>query len=126
LLTGRQLEAADGSRRWALPQLEWFCWLLNKKAKHLSQGTVVYKVVMGKVLLKTSAFPCHLSPHKCPIFFYRSSAALTMGTLEAAVLKGLNISSSENEVKLVNTPAIRVLVHSFSYHHLDLRLSNNV
>jgi len=49
-----------------------------------------------------------------------------MGTLEAAILKGLNASSSENELKLGNTPALRVLVHSFPYHHLDLRFSNNV
>ena len=49
-----------------------------------------------------------------------------MGTLEAAVLKGLNISSSENEVTLGITPAVRVLAHSFSYHYLYLRLSNNV
>jgi hypothetical protein len=49
-----------------------------------------------------------------------------MGTLEAAVLKGPNGSSLENEVKLGTTTAVRIIVHSFSYHHLDLRLSNNV
>jgi hypothetical protein len=34
-----------------------------------------------------------------------------MGTLETAVLKELNIGCSENELKLGNTPAVRVLVH---------------
>jgi hypothetical protein len=49
-----------------------------------------------------------------------------MGTLEAAVLKGLNISSSENELRLGNSLAVRLLVHSSSYHHGDLHFSNNV
>jgi len=48
-----------------------------------------------------------------------------MGTLEAAVLKGLNVSSLENEVKLGNSTALRIIVHSFFYHHIDLRLSNS-
>jgi len=35
-----------------------------------------------------------------------------MGTLEAAALKGLNLSSSENELKPGNSPAVRILVES--------------